>query len=333
MVRQADLDLRLRLRRGANLVFATTGAATRENLVTYGSPEPFDWVVVEEAARAWPTELALPLVRGTRWTLVGDQAQIGPFSRTDIERFLDRCLDDRDEDVQAMGRAKDQYARAFETFGSMFAVAGGPTRTLTEQYRMQDAIGEVVSHAFYSASGGLKTMRSDEIHPLTSPDWIDGRSLIWLDTEEAQRAEGFWWNELEVHAVAALVRRIQPELEKAGLSLAVLSPYRRQCADLAGQIDRRLVHTIDGFQGREANVVIVSLVRDRLGKDKSVEATVGFVAHPPRANVLLSRARDLLVVVGRIEVYEQHAGKNWAAVVETIRRRGHVVKLSKAGLG
>ena len=56
---------------------------------------------------------------------------------------------------------------------------------------MQDAIAEVVSRAFYSSSGGLKTMRSDEIHPLSSPDWIDGRSLIWLDTEEAQRAEGF----------------------------------------------------------------------------------------------------------------------------------------------
>jgi hypothetical protein len=333
VVRQADLDLRIRLRRGANLVFATTGAATRENLVTYGSPEPFDWVVVEEAARAWPTELALPLVRGTRWTLVGDQAQIGPFSRTDIERFLDNCVFDRDPDVQAMGRAKDEYARAFETFASMFPDAGGPTRTLTEQYRMQDAIAEVVSSAFYAASGGLRTMRADEIHPLTTPEWIEGQTLIWLDTEEAQRAEGFWRNELETQAVAALVRRIQPELDKEGLSLAVLSPYRRQCADLAGYVDRRLVHTIDGFQGREANVVIASLVRDRLGRDRSVETTVGHVAHPPRANVLLSRARDLLVVVGRIEVYEHHAGTHWATVVETIRRRGRVVKLSQAGLG
>jgi AAA domain/Protein kinase domain len=333
VMRQADLDLRIRLRRGANLVFATTGASTRENLVTYGSPEPFDWVVIEEAARAWPTELALPLVRGTRWTLVGDQAQIGPFSKNDIERFLDRCLDDRDEEVKAMGRAKDQYTRAFETFGSMFAAAGGPTRTLTEQYRMQAPIGEVVSSAFYAASGGLKAMRPDEIHPLTSPEWIEGRTLIWLDTGEAQRAEGFWRNELEAQAVTALVRRITPELQKGGLSLAVLSPYRRQCADLAGTIDRRLVHTIDGFQGREANVVIASLVRDRLGRDNSVESTVGHVAHAPRANVLLSRARDLLVVVGRIEVYEQHAGPHWATVVDVIRRRGQVVKIDQAGLG
>jgi AAA domain/Protein kinase domain len=332
VVRQADLDLRLRLRRGANLVFATTGAATRENLVTYGSPEPFDWVVVEEAARAWPTELALPLVRGTRWTLVGDQAQIGPFSRADIERFLDRCLDDPDEDVKAMGRAKDQFAEAFETFASMFTSAAAPTRTLTEQYRMQDAICEVVSDAFYAESGGLKTMREDWIHPLVEPDWLAGRTLIWLDTGEAQRAEGFWRNELEAEAVVALVEKIQPQLQKAGLSLAVLSPYRRQCADLAGQIDRRLVHTIDGFQGREANVVVASLVRDRLGRDQSVAATVGHVAHPPRANVLLSRARDLLVVVGRIEVYEQHAGPHWATVVDTVRHRGKVVKLTRAGL-
>lgn len=331
VVRHAELDLRLRLRRGANLVFATTGAATRENLVTYGSAEPFDWVVVEEAARAWPTELALPLVRGTRWTLVGDQAQIGPYSGDDIKRFLDQCVDDPDDEVRAMGAAREDYVRAFETFGSMFH-PGAPSRTLTEQYRMRPAIAEVVSAAFYSASGGLRTMRDDPDHLLSPPGWVDGTSLVWLDTEAAERAEGFWRNELEVNAVVQLYGRIERQLAAAGLTVAVLSPYRRQCADLGQWIDRRLVHTVDGFQGREADVVIASLVRDRPARDGSIAGSIGHVAHPPRANVLLSRARELLVIVGRLEVYERHGGPHWATVVDTVRRCGRVVPLSTAGL-
>lgn len=339
VIRDAEIDLRLRIRRGANLVFATTGAATRENLVTYGSREPFDWVVVEEAARAWPTELALPLVRGTRWTLVGDQAQIGPFSRTDIERFLDSCIDDQDEEVQAMARSRDAFGRAFETFGSMFATATdqasgqSPTRTLSQQYRMAPAISEVVSTAFYSGSGGLQAMRTDCRPPVDHPEWLAGQSLVWIDTDPAERAENFWENPYEVDVVVALVERIRPQLERQSQTLAVLSPYRRQCEALTGRLDRSLVHTIDGFQGREADVVIASLVRDKILKDRPEVAMVGHLAYPPRSNVLLSRARELLVVVGRLPVFESHGGEHWAKVVETFRGPGgRVVAVKATGL-
>ena len=63
-------------------------------LVEGGSSEPFDWVILEEAAKAWPTELALPLVRGLRWAMMGDQIQIGAFGRYDVERFLNSCIND-----------------------------------------------------------------------------------------------------------------------------------------------------------------------------------------------------------------------------------------------
>ena len=76
-----EVELARRVRGAANVIFATTGASTRRNLFVDEVSEPFHWVVVEEAGRAWPTELALPLVRGLRWTLVGDHAQIGAYSR------------------------------------------------------------------------------------------------------------------------------------------------------------------------------------------------------------------------------------------------------------
>ena len=54
---------------------------------------------------------------------------------------------------------------------------------------------------------------------------------------------------------------------------------------------------------------------------------MGFVAHPPRANVMLGRARDLLVVVGRIEVYERQL-KRWRALSLTAGQRAEVDRLA-----
>ena len=72
------------------------------------------WVVVEEAARAWPTELALPLVRGLRWTLIGDHFQLPAFDELSVHRFLDLCGQTDDEELQLHG------ARTKGTAGSPF---------------------------------------------------------------------------------------------------------------------------------------------------------------------------------------------------------------------
>lgn len=331
VVDEATLDLRMRLRRGANLVFATTGAATRDNLVRFGSTEPFDWVIVEEAARAWPTELVMPLVRGIRWTLIGDQAQIGAFSRTDVQRFLESGASDPDEEIKSMAEKADAYGRVFDTFGSLFADGGtSATMTLTEQYRMHPDIASVVSSAFYAQSGGLTTMREGSHHGLTHPEWLQDRPLIWLDTGNVQRAEGFWRNPYETDVVTALVNAIRPSLDNANITLSVLSPYRRQSEDLSSRLGAGVVHTIDAFQGREADVVIASLVRDRIGASETAISNVGHMAHPPRINVMLSRARDLLIVVGSFDIYAKHAGPHWEAVTREFSDLGTVLRVESA---
>lgn len=78
---------------------------------------------------------------------------------------------------------------------------------------------------------------------------------------------------------------------------------------------------------------MASLVRDKLGRSATVRSTVGHVASSPRANVLLSRARELLVVVGRFEIYAQHAGTTWAQVAEHFDRHGTIIQAGQvAGL-
>lgn len=324
------LELSRRAQAAANVVFATTGAATRENLVNSATDEPFYWVLVEEAARAWPTELALPLVRGSRWTLIGDHAQIGAFSKADIERFLLECKDHPAPEIHAMYLARESYARAFGTFAELFNTAKRdvPRMTLTQQYRMDEQISTLVGDIFYADSGGLKTCREPAPHPLTGPDYLLRSRLIWIDTGEAEHARGFWYNDNEADLCARIVRAMKPSPgARGGAGLAVLTPYRRQVSLLEQRISEQAsrVFTVDGFQGREADIVVASLVRDTIARDGTPISSVGHVATAPRTNVLLSRPRELLILVGRWEVYAKHAGPKWRQVAEHFRRHGSII--------
>jgi superfamily I DNA and/or RNA helicase len=327
---RTQLELNRRVRAAANIVFATTGVATKQNLGLTSADEPFHWVLVEEAARAWPTELALPLVRGVRWTLIGDHAQIGAFSREEIERFLLECKDHQSPEIRAMYEARESYTRAFSTFAELFDSARSdvPRMTLTEQRRMTEQISTLVGNVFYAESGGLTARREPAPHPLTGPDYLLGSRLVWIDTGQAERAEGFWSNDNEADLCARVVRAMDPGPgTPGGPPLAVLTPYRKQQRLLTQRLSEHAarVFTVDGFQGQEADVVLVSLVRDRVGRDGTPISSVGHVASPSRTNVLLSRARELLVLVGRWETYANHAGPKWREVAGYFREHGLIV--------
>lgn len=334
-IERLDLDLRVRIRRGANLVFATTGQSTRENLVDRGAQEPFDWVIVEEAGRTWPTELALPLVRGNRWTLIGDHAQIGPYALNDVRRFIASLAGDDDEELSGIAKNIEPYMAAFDTFGTMMRIEGDdrPRGVLTEQYRMTSQIATVVSRAFYKDSGGLATPRPDRDHGMIEPPWVVGRSLVWIDTENAQASRGFWENELEAEVVSDIVRAFHPRMTKSS-SLAILTPYRKQVSLLRQRLSEHAtqIHTVDSYQGLEADIVIASLVRDRdVDPDRPEYAHVGHLADPGRTNVLLSRARRLLIVVGRYSVYDRFGGDPWREVASAFAdpENARIVPLSR----
>ncbi|CAI9413157.1 AAA domain-containing protein [Nocardioides sp. T2.26MG-1] len=316
------LELDRRVRTAANLVFATTGAATKRNLFVEATQEPFDWVVIEEAGRAWPTELALPMVRGVRWTLVGDHAQIGAFSRADVERFLESLAGYQNEELMGMYKARQRHAENFGTFARFFRDKGkGPTRVLSEQYRMDSSISSLVGDTFYASSGGLATMREPAPQPLDAPGILGDSRMVWIDTgfSERSRFDGSWANEYEATICSDLVRSMRPAPgQPGGPSLAILTPYRDQVEALEERISEHAdkVFTVDRFQGREADVVVASLVRDRVRPTASPASTVGFVADPARINVLLSRARELLVIVGRFDLFAHHAGPQWEAIAE-----------------
>jgi hypothetical protein len=201
---------------------------------------------------------------------------------------------------------------------------------LWQQHRMHPAIAGLIASAYYrepiesmTVQDGVPLARV--VHPFSTPLGVSGCPIVWLDVPAARSREEETEHESEPEAkllsdfVFALTPTTPPPKP---LRLVVLSPYRRQVHLLTKKFaslgnlpawfvpieDRgaqrgnhkeranQLVRTVDSFQGDQADVVVVSLVRNRHGSD--VGRSLGFLRDATRMNVLFSRAERMLVLVG-----------------------------------
>lgn len=269
--------------RHGNAVAATCSMAARAVL---DPGEAYDWVIVDEAGRASPFELLVPMVQGKRVVLIGDHRQLPPT--------VDDALVRRANEAAPAG-ADIRYETLF---GSLFALLPpGCKARLAVQYRMHSDIGDLVDMLFYRPAGeplasGLTGPRTDERK--LPWDVFGRRPIQWV--EVAPRGERTEENPEEAEKVLGLLR----EYERAGAeekSVAVICPYSRQRLLLKRKLEHEpalqrisQLKTIDAVQGREYPVVILCLVR--------TDRRPGFLASPNRLNVAVSRAQNQLVVVG-----------------------------------
>ncbi|SNS13133.1 AAA domain-containing protein [Actinomadura mexicana] len=356
LVRTNQIELADRINAGASVILATTSQAAMLGHGEDGHSDVFDWIIVEEAAKAWPTELIVPLVLGFRWSLIGDHRQLGAHRELELEQFLESLDGNRDPRIMRHYKLRKERMKALRLFGSIFETrrddSGSdtpavPLDRLKLQFRMHSTIAEPVGRTFYPvvpekvdgtglSLSFLDTQRpeTDKDHGVTVPECIAGAPLVWIDTAGCAgfRDTRCWFNEGEVELVERLVALMtpaplpsaQPPEDKGGL--VVLTPYRMQRLRLAKRpLLKDRVHTVHSFQGREADRVIVSLVRSTPFGD-TVQSNVGHVGRDEVANVLLSRAKRLLVLVGNLDLFGRHGGESWQNVAETVNLYGRVVK-------
>lgn len=275
----------------------TAHSLTHQMLTALSSGDSlFDYVIVDEAA-----QMPYPLTAGAlrlahRWVLVGDPMQLGPLSRAG-HPLLARSL----------------MADLLSSGDAQVAV-----RELRMQYRMNADIQSIANRLVYGGKlqCGNSTVagRLVRYQPIESePHWIraslSAQSVVYVDTgrvtAEAQqqgRSGGSWANPEEARLVLRLVQAFidTPTLGGAYYSLAVLCPYREQLAILqsllaspieAGRVE---VSTVDRFQGRDADIVVISMTRcagSGGGED-------GLMDDINRLNVAVTRAKRKLVLVG-----------------------------------
>lgn len=267
----------------------------------------FDWVIVDEAARCTPTELAVAIQSGKRIVLVGDHLQLPPFIGSEVRAALQRILD-----------AKDVSAWCKSDFEEMFSeVNDSHCASLWEQYRMIEPISRIVSDLAYD--GKLESNRSESISWAQRLPYVGQAAVSLVDTNhfgpsESQRQgsksyqnqqEASWivhWLKDVISDSSLLSDLISATEQDDQAAVGVICAYSSQVELLRERIYEEgiedacsqflKVGTVDSYQGRENVVVIVSLVRS------NPSHTVGHVQLFQRINVALSRARERLVIVG-----------------------------------
>lgn len=345
------------LLRSSDVTLATTSSYVIEEMIVDG--EQFDWVIIEEAARANGAELIGALLLGNRRVMIGDHNQLSPFDVVDRQKFYDvavaaELLSDAKEQIATISDLPPEVeatlellktdqalladtlataARLEEAFRSIAEREEDRERTtdrpssiavtLLEQSRMHPAISELVSNTFYS--GKLTPSERVTKRPLTVvPDTgFPAAPIVILDLPALsvarkrafeQQVRRSYRNETEAAALLAALKNLRPVRDAEGRlpTLAILSPYLAQVDHferlLKHQIDPdtgtlfgyesprnngKFIYTSDSFQGGEADVVVASLVRNNLLVGTRA---LGFIRNPQRMNVLLSRARQKLVL-------------------------------------
>jgi superfamily I DNA and/or RNA helicase len=257
----------------------------------------YDWVIVDEAGRATPPEILVPLVRGKKILLVGDHKQLPPV--------VDITLSDEDKQKYEL----NEKSLEISLFEDIFHRADEQIRTILG-YRMHNGIGSLVSNVFYDKAVQNADITEELEHNLSQ--W-QSKSVVWLSTslkdDRFEKTVGkSKKNELEAKLITENCENIENELRRMNksLSLGVISGYSEQKLLLEQLINPKdktrweklsiEIDNIDAFQGQEREVVIYSVVRSNKKRD------IGFLKDYRRLNVALSRARKLLIIVGDHEM-------------------------------
>lgn len=319
--------------RNVNLVAATCSICGSRSFgeiyqQLYGTGDmTFDVVIMDEASKATPLEMAIPMVLGKKIILIGDHKQLPPMIDDDeVKEALTKI--GRKDLVDKLDNIKEsQFKRLFEASQKM-----RPTlvSTLDTQYRMHKQIMNCITH-FYKddIEGGLKCgiessmdlndwdNRGSRYHGLENPPFINPDvHAIWVDVDGKEEKVGHSpYNKAELKAIEKILNTLReskgykefmshctrPEDEEIG----IITFYGAQVKELQRMYKegkfgpgKYKIDVVDSFQGMERNIVIVSTVRtDRIGFAKAIE----------RINVAFSRAKRLLIVVGDKDFFAQNA--------------------------
>ena len=271
----------------------------------------FSTLFIDEAAQALEPACWAAILKADRVVMGGDHQQLPPT-------------------VKSMAAAKGGFADTL-----MQKVVGRwpqCVELLTVQYRMNRDIMAFPSRWFYGGRLAAAPEAADRlVSPLDTP-------LMWLDTSalgaEEHQSRGTSLSNadearLVIHTLRDYIDMISPQrIENEHIDIGIITPYRGQARLLRRLLRlqhyfRRLrrhitVGTVDGFQGQERDVIVISLVRD------NADGNIGFLRDLRRMNVAITRARMKLIIIGNAETLSRH--HFYRALADHIRHHGEMVQ-------
>ena len=271
----------------------------------------FSTLFIDEAAQALEPACWIATRRASRVILAGDHQQLPPTIK---------CYE-----AMKQGLGKTLMERIVENQPDAVTL-------LKVQYRMNDDIMKFSSDWFYHGevqSDASVKHRSvlDFEHPI---QWIDGNEMLQQVNEELKEEEQLnidfteqfigenhgRINKAEAELVLSTLNNYINKIGKERflaerLDVGIISPYKVQTQYLRQQIRKReefrpfrqviSVNTVDGFQGQERDIIIISLVRS------NDNGQIGFLSDLRRMNVAMTRARMKLIIFGDKATLQHHA--------------------------
>jgi superfamily I DNA and/or RNA helicase len=328
----------------ANVIGTTCVASARRDFME--EYPVFDVVIIDEVSKATPPELLLPMLKGKKIILVGDHHQLPPLvGQETLEEFLEES-EDRQEKIELKKLLEESlFERLFRTLPKQNKTMLGI------QYRMHESIMETISPFYkdgdYRLQCGIADSDNERDHGIESRYIKQNDHLLWFDMpnepnyfENKVTGGTSRYNQSELTMVKNLLMDLDKSIGKnksSGTvnqefkkSVGVISFYGEQVKRIDRLIQQELMPqhlhcrtgSVDKFQGMEMDIIILSFVRNH--KDKSGD--IGFARDYRRLNVALSRARELLIIVGSAEMFavrtkDVKARSMYSRLVEEIKKK------------
>lgn len=306
-------------------------------------------VILEEAARSNPLDLLIPMVKAEeRIIMVGDQNQLPHLLESDVaERSLAMI-----EDIDEKKEKRRLYEQSLFGIIYENVQKGKRQRciTLTEQFRMHPTIGEFISNTYYKdpktgegiLKSGSEQLYETKQHNLSIP-WAKDKTMIFCDVP-GDRPESKGQSKCrpaEAAKVMSIIDELRNDPEFKKMSIGVITFYSKQVTTLFeeaaksehgyvikdkdgynihpnyrtldGDKEKFRIGSVDSFQGKEFDIVILSTVRsnNHSREDGNEKNVFGFLTLKNRLNVAFSRAQKLVIVVGDANMFEDNFAKKY----------------------
>lgn len=257
--------------------------------------QKYSTLFIDEAAQALEPACWIAIRRASRVVFAGDHQQLPPTIK---------CYE-----AMKQGLSKTLMERIVENQPSAVSL-------LKVQYRMNDEIMKFSSDWFYH--GQVESDKSVQHRGILDYD----HPMLWISTSEDLEAKEEFIGEnhgrINKPEAELTVKILKEYIEKIGirrylderLDVGIISPYRVQTQYIRSLIKKDAffrpirhtisVNTVDGFQGQERDIIMISLVRS------NDQGQIGFLNDLRRMNVAITRARMKLIIIGNAETLSHH---------------------------
>ncbi|MCB0537344.1 MAG: AAA family ATPase [Bacteroidetes bacterium] len=319
---------------------ATNQVAGGREMSTYSS---IDNVILEEAARSNPLDLLIPMAKATeRIIMVGDQNQLPHLLEDDIADETSTKLSDKF--IAAETRKKLEESLFGVIFKNLHTANPRRTITLTEQFRMHPFIGDFISRVYYKneLKAGIPNQAELKKHKLELP-WAKDKVAVFCDLrknkgmEESGKSKS---RNAEAQRIVKILDELKTDPNFENLSIGIITFYAKQVNELFKEASKKgyaelksdgnyeialqyretadgreklRIGSVDSFQGKEFDIVILSTVRSNAinRNHDNFKKVFGFLTLENRLNVAFSRAQKLLIVVGDGEMFADDFAKTY----------------------